>query len=109
MDLLLEETYDRVYQRHKDMAEYTQKWAKKHFALFPEAGYESVTVTCIQNTSGKSVRDLNEKLSKKGFAISNGYGKLKEKTFRIGHMGEWNIAAIKQVLAIIDEIWRLET
>jgi aspartate aminotransferase-like enzyme len=109
MDLLLEETYDRVYQRHKDMAGYTQKWAKKHFALFPEAGYESVTVTCIRNTSGKSVRELIEELSKKGFAISNGYGKLKEKTFRIGHMGEWSITGIKQVLAIIAEIWGLDT
>ena len=108
MNLLLEETYDRVYQRHKDMAEHTQKWAKKHFILFPESGYESITVTCIQNTSGKSVRELKRRLSEKGFTISNGYGKLKEKTFRIGHMGEWNIAGIKQVLTIIDEIWELE-
>jgi len=108
MDLLLEETYDRVYQRHKDMAEYAQQWAKKHFALFPEPGYESITVTCIQNTSGKNVQELNQKLSEKGFMISNGYGKLKEKTFRIGHMGEWNTAGIKEVLALINEIWELK-
>ncbi|UCF45462.1 MAG: alanine--glyoxylate aminotransferase family protein [Candidatus Bathyarchaeota archaeon] len=109
MDLLLEETYDHVYERHKTMADYTQQWAKKHFALFPEPGYESVTVTCIQNTSGKSVRKLNEKLAEKGFMISNGYGKLAEKTFRIGHMGEWKLAGIKEVLAAIEGIWRLET
>lgn len=108
MDLLLEETYDHVYQRHKAMAEYTQQWAKKHFALFAEPGYESVTVTCVQNTRGKSVRELNEKLGEKGFMISNGYGKLAEITFRIGHMGEWNLAGIKEVLALIDEIWGLE-
>jgi aspartate aminotransferase-like enzyme len=108
MDLLLEETYDHVYQRHKAMAEYTQQWAKKHFALFAEPGYESVTVTCVQNTSGKSVRELNEKLAEKGFMISNGYGKLAEKTFRIGHMGEWNLAGITEVLALIDEIWGLK-
>jgi aspartate aminotransferase-like enzyme len=108
MDLLLEETYDRVYLRHKAMAEYTQQWAKKYFALFPEPGYESITVTCIQNTSGKSVAELNEKLAEKGFIISNGYGKLKEKTFRIGHMGEWNLAGIKEVIALIDENWGLE-
>ena len=107
MDLLLEETYDKVYQRHKDMAEYTQQWAKKHFELFPEQGYESITVSCIKNTLGNSVKELNEKLGEKGFSIGNGYGKLKEETFRIGHMGEWNTAAIKQVLALIDEIWGL--
>jgi aspartate aminotransferase-like enzyme len=108
MDLLLEETYDHVYQRHKKMADYTQQWAKKHFAMFPEPRYESITVTCIQNTSGKSVQELNSKLGEKGFMISNGYGKLKEKTFRIGHMGEWHLAGIKQVLALINEIWGLK-
>jgi hypothetical protein len=54
--LLLEETYDHVYERHRAMAEYTQRWARKHFALFPEPGYESITVTCVQNTPGKSVK-----------------------------------------------------
>ena len=108
MDLLLEETYDKVYQRHKDMAEYTQQWAKKHFEMFPEHGYESITVSCVKNTSGKSVKELIEKLVEKGFVIGNGYGKLAEKTFRIGHMGEWNLAGIREALALIDEIWELE-
>ena len=39
--------------------------------------------------------------------ISNGYGKLAEKTFRIGHMGIWNLAGIKEAIAAIDEIWEL--
>jgi aspartate aminotransferase-like enzyme len=108
MDLLLEETYKHVYQRHKEMAEYTQQWAKKHFALFPEPGYESVTVSCIQNTQGKSVQELNQKLAEKGYVISNGYGKLKEKTFRIGHMGEWTPAGIKEAITAINEIWELK-
>jgi aspartate aminotransferase-like enzyme len=107
MDLLLEETYDAVYQRHKAMAEYTQQWAKKHLAMFSEPGYESITVSCIQNTAGKSVKELNEKLAERGYVISNGYGKLAEKTFRIGHMGEWDLAGIKTVLANIDDIWGL--
>jgi aspartate aminotransferase-like enzyme len=107
MDLLLKETYDAVYQRHKSMAEYTQNWATKHFKMFSEPGYESITVSCVENTSGKSVRDLNTKLGERGFTISNGYGKLAEKTFRIGHMGEWNLAGIKELLANIDEIWEL--
>jgi len=107
MDLLLEETPEGVYQRHKKMAEYTRKWAKKHFALFAEPGYESVTVTCIKNTLGKNVKELNEKLAERHFMISNGYGKLAEKTFRVGHMGEWNLEGIKEVLGHIDEIWGL--
>jgi aspartate aminotransferase-like enzyme len=108
LDLLLEETYDKVYQRHKQMAEYTQEWAKKHFAMFPEAGYESITVSCIHNTQGKNVKDLNQKLAEKGYMISGGYGKLAEKTFRIGHMGEWTLDGIKEVIGLIDQIWGLK-
>ena len=65
MDLLLEETYDKVYQRHKDMATYTQQWAKKHFAMFPEPGFESITVSCILNTQSKNVKELNQKWPQK--------------------------------------------
>jgi predicted phosphoserine aminotransferase len=107
MDLLLEETYDKVYQRHLDMANYTQAWAKKHFAMYPEPGYESITVSCITNTLGKNVKELNQILGERGFLISGGYGKMAEKTFRIGHMGEWNLSGIKEVLALIDELWGL--
>jgi aspartate aminotransferase-like enzyme len=109
MDLLLEETYDRVYQRHVEMADFVKQWAKEHFEMFSEPGYESITVSCIKNTLGKSVEELNQKLGEKGYMISNGYGKLSEKTFRIGHMGEWNLERIKVVLSMIDSIWGLKT
>jgi predicted phosphoserine aminotransferase len=107
MDMLLEETYENVYQRHKDMATYTQQWAKKHFAMFPEPGYESITVSCVQNTQNRNVKELNQKLAERGYLISGGYGKMAEKTFRIGHMGEWNVLGIKAVIAAIDQIWGL--
>ena len=108
MDNMLWETHEGVYKRHKTMAEFTQRWAKKHFALFAEPGYESLTVTCVKNILGKSVKELNTKLAKKDLMISNGYGKLAEKTFRIGHMGVWNLDGIKKALAQINEIWGLK-
>ena len=36
--------------------------------------------------------------------ISNGYGKLKGKTFRIAHMAEATLSEIKELLSIISEI-----
>jgi aspartate aminotransferase-like enzyme len=107
LELMLAETYDKIYERHKTMANYTQQWAKKNFAMFPEPGYESVTVSCIQNTLEKNVKELNDKLATKGYMIGNGYGKLADKTFRIGHMGEWTLKGIQEVLAAIDDIWEL--
>jgi aspartate aminotransferase-like enzyme len=107
LDRMLKETSEGRYQRHKDMAEWTQNWAKKNFEMFPEPGYESVTVSTIRNTVGKSVADLNKALAKVNIMISNGYGDLKEKTFRIGHMGEWTVADIKEVCEHIEKIWEL--
>jgi aspartate aminotransferase-like enzyme len=105
MGLLLAETYDKVYQRHLDMANYTQQWAKKHFAMFPEPGYESITVSCITNTQNKDIKALSQQLAEKGYLVSAGYGNLADKTFRIGHMGEWTLEDIKQIISLIDNIW----
>ena len=62
----------------------------------------------VEASKEKNIVDLIEKLVNRGFLISNGYGKLKEKTFRIGHMGEWTLPEIKMVLDIIDDLWGLE-
>jgi aspartate aminotransferase-like enzyme len=108
LDLMLAETYPTVYKRHQDMAELTQKWARRHFEMFPEKGYESLTVSCIKNTLGKNVKDMVQKMGERGYELGNGYGKLAEKTFRIGHMGEWTPAGIQEVLNTVDEVWGLE-
>jgi len=108
MDLLIEETYNHVFQRHTEMAQYTQQWANKHFEMFSEPGYQSITVSCIKNTLGKNFKELNQKLGEKGYMISNGYGKLADKTFRIGHLGEWDLSGIKEVIGLIDSIWGLK-
>ena len=35
---------------------------------------------------------------KNGFVISNGYGKLKGRTFRIGHLGDHSLATLDRLL-----------
>ncbi|MBE0432729.1 alanine--glyoxylate aminotransferase family protein [candidate division WOR-3 bacterium] len=107
LDKMKAEGMENRYQRHLAMAKYVQEWAKKNFALYPEAGYESVTVSCIKNTKGISVADLNTELGKRGFAISNGYGKIKEETFRIAHMGDLTLDEIKELIKNIDDILKL--
>lgn len=104
LDRILAEGLENRYRRHREMAEYTRAWAKKNFALFPEEKYASVTLTTIANTKNIPVKALNEGLAKVGMQISNGYGDLKEKTFRIAHMGELTPADVKDVTAAIDRI-----
>jgi aspartate aminotransferase-like enzyme len=58
LDLMIAETYDGIYKRHLDMAQYTQQWANKHFKMFPESGYESVTVSCITTLWARMLKNL---------------------------------------------------
>jgi aspartate aminotransferase-like enzyme len=72
--------------------------------LFGEKGYESETLTCIKNTRGISIDKLNKELGKEYMQISNGYGDLKEKTFRIAHMGDTQMYEIEGLLVAIERI-----
>ncbi len=107
LDHILREGMQNRYRRHLEMARFTREWARKYFAVFPEAGYESVTLTTVTNTRGISVKDLNSALGERGMQISNGYGDLKEKTFRIAHMGDLTMADMQEVTSAIVDILKL--
>jgi aspartate aminotransferase-like enzyme len=107
MDKILKEGLDARFKRHDKLAAMVQQWAKKYFKMFANEKYASKTVTCIENTKGISVKDLNSELGKRGFQISNGYGSLKEKTFRIAHMADMQEADIKELLTQIEDILKL--
>jgi aspartate aminotransferase-like enzyme len=105
---ILREGLEARFARHDAMARRVQEWAKAHFALFPAERFASRTVTCIKNTRGISVADLNKELGKRGLMLSNGYGKLKEQTFRIAHMGDLQMSDIDELLGATEEILKLK-
>jgi aspartate aminotransferase-like enzyme len=104
LDDMFAEGLDNRFARHLEMAEHVRDWARGNFALYADERYLSNTVTNIENTRGISVAGLNEELGKRGAMISNGYGPLKEKCFRIAHMGDLQMSDIEWLLAQIDDI-----
>ncbi len=101
---ILDEGLENRFARHLEMAVRVREWAKTYFALFADERYLSNTVTAIKNTRNISVADLNKQLGERGFMISNGYGSLKEKTFRIAHMADCTLAEIEELLGHINDI-----
>jgi predicted phosphoserine aminotransferase len=95
---------EKWFARQLEMAERTRRWAREYFAILPRSGYESVSLTAVKNTRGISVDALNKELGKRGMTLSNGYGKLKEKGFRIGHMGDITLDDLETLLGAIEEI-----
>ncbi|NEZ46915.1 alanine--glyoxylate aminotransferase family protein [Clostridium niameyense] len=104
LDKILDEGLENRYERHIQMATYVRKWAKDRFKIYGDEKYLSNTLTNIENIRNINITDLNNKLGERGFTISNGYGKLKDKTFRIAHMGQCTLADIKGLLYNIDDI-----
>ena len=91
------EGLENRFNRHIEMAK-----------IYPEKGYYSNTLTTIKNNKNIDIGALNKELGKRGFQISNGYGKLKDKTFRIAHMADCQVKDIKELLSNINEILELE-
>ncbi|MCC7231808.1 MAG: alanine--glyoxylate aminotransferase family protein [Bacteroidia bacterium] len=103
LDRILEEGLEKRFIRHIEMAEYMIHWANSNYAVFCRPGFESLTVTCVKNTRNTNIKALNDFLAKKNMVLSNGYGVLKDQTFRIGHMGELTIEDMVILTDAIDE------
>jgi aspartate aminotransferase-like enzyme len=96
------------YARHRKTNQIVRDWAAKHgFTLFPEPGFESITLTCINNGAkpGGRVADvakLQKLVKDQGFLIDGGYGKIKGTTFRLSNMGDETEATMGTLLAALD-------
>ena len=101
--ILNEEGLENRYARHLEMGRITRAWADEHFERFAAKGYESQTLTTIKNINGISIAELNKRIGELGYQISNGYGDLKEKTFRIAHMADRKVDELKELLNVIDK------
>ena len=106
-DILAEGLATR-YERHRRLAQKTRDWAAGHgFNLFPDDGFESVTLTCVNNGAKPGGRTVDvaklQKLVKdQGFLIDGGYGKIKGTTFRISNMGDETDASMAPLYAALD-------
>src|SRR5712664_3330642 len=96
------------YARHRKTNQMTRDWAALHgFTLYPEPGFESITLTCINNGAkpgGRTVdvAKLQKSVKDQGFLIDGGYGNIKGTTFRISNMGDETEATMSQLFAAMD-------
>lgn len=102
LEIIFKEGLEERFAKHEKLARTVRAWAKEKFDLFAEEGSESSTVTVIKNTKNIPIAPMVEELKNKGYWITNGFEELKEKTFRIGHMGDITISDTKKVLKLID-------
>jgi aspartate aminotransferase-like enzyme len=112
-----QETYPKRFARHRDMAARFDRWANDHgFPSFVAEPYRSPTTanrSAVASTStsprGSTAFDVEtfvRKMLERDHELSNGYGKLKGKAFRVGHFGDHTLPELEKMLAVADDVLR---
>jgi aspartate aminotransferase-like enzyme len=83
----------------RDMTlERTASFAK----LAADRAYASTTVSALEPVG--DVEALRSKMKARGFTLGGGYGQWKERTFRIGHMGDIPLQSLSRMLDALAEV-----
>jgi aspartate aminotransferase-like enzyme len=109
LDLQLErigaEGIEARWARHRAMAERTWAWVDEMreerglgLGVLAVEGRRSPSVTCVAVPEGLSGVEVTRGMAERGFTIAPGYGRLKESTFRIGHMGDHTLEELDALL-----------
>jgi len=92
------------FDEHARMVATSEAWAAKHgLKYLAVPALRSPTVSCIEK-GDLDVAALIAGLKEKGHEIGNGYGDLKDKTFRIGHMGDHTVPRLQEMLSLLDAV-----
>ncbi len=104
LDHIFAEGLEARFARHQALAERTRQWATETgFTMLSEAGYQSPTVSNISNTLKVDIGRLNSFLKARGMVISNGYGSMKNISFRIAHMGYTTLDDMERLFEAINQ------
>jgi len=108
MDRIQAEGFDQRFARHSAMSQRIYDWAIAHgLPPFADESCRSKTVATINNPKNWIIGDLNKFLLQNGLRIANGYGKIKDVTFRIATMGETSIQDVEDLLSAMEDYLKL--
>jgi len=93
--------FDLYSERNSRIREGVQKLG---LSMFPKSGYESPTVNCIKSPAGIDGLEVYERMRMDGFELAEGYGTIKNSTFRIGNMGYIPFEDIDAMLEALDGV-----
>ncbi|HEX6133380.1 MAG TPA: hypothetical protein VFZ24_05440, partial [Longimicrobiales bacterium] len=106
VDRMEEEGIDARLARHREMAARTWAWCDELGLeiLVRNPEFRSPTVTCVRCPDGFTGPQVGTAVKKYGFQIATGYGRMKDETFRIGHMGDHTIDRLEELLAALKKV-----
>ncbi len=105
LDMLNEEGLDNVFARHDRHAEATRR-AVRAWGLEVQCDdprHYSSALTAVRVPEGHSADGLRATIAQKfNMSLGNGLGQLKDRVFRIGHLGDFNDLSLMGTLAGVE-------
>jgi predicted phosphoserine aminotransferase len=102
---IMAEGIDARLARHDAMARRTWAWCEERgLVILAQPGFRSPTVTTILCPAGWTGPSVSAAVKERGFQIATGYGRMKDETFRIGHMGDHSMESLEELLSVLDEV-----
>ena len=99
------------WERHRTMQAATLAWVQAlsrgvdpAFDVLAPASGRSPTVTCVTLPSSLSGVRVAADVARAGYVIGAGYGPLRDRTIRIGHMGDHTPAALGRCLEVVRDV-----
>ena len=101
---IVAEGIEARWARHRAMADRVRGWVAEHegYGILAPAGARADTVTAITLPEGVRGSDVAASAEAEGYVVGTGYGKLRDRTFRIGHMGDHTLQGLEGCLAALD-------
>jgi aspartate aminotransferase-like enzyme len=105
LDEIFDEGLTNRYERHAHTNALVHDWVRASgFDFFAEEKFRSKTLTCVKNNRGIDVLKLaNDLREKHHLVIDPGYGKIREKTFRLSNMGDETEETVVHLLACLSD------
>lgn len=107
---IAEEGMPRRWARHDTMAAMTTRWVADpshrdgvQLGILADAAYRAQTVSAVTVPEAIGAPAVVAALAARGYTLGEGYGTLRQRTFRIGHMGDHSPAALGTLFEVIDE------
>jgi len=97
------------WKRHAMMARRTYEWVEtmagqigEAFRVAARAGHRSPTVTSIALPPSLPSATVTRAVRERGYTIGTGYGKNRDTTVRIGHMGDHTVEGLEKCLSAVE-------
>jgi aspartate aminotransferase-like enzyme len=101
--IIREETLPVRFERHRRMRDLTIERTAKFARLASDPAHASPTVTALE-PSTSDAETIRYAMKERGFTLGGGYGQWKERTFRIGHMGDIPLESVEAMLDALVQV-----